>query len=138
WSWWGFAKRLGILSLSLPPRRRPQDPAGRRPAVEVSGDPSPNHYRAWTSGDCSVAVVEIAAFGEESLVQVAGTTLHEMGHVLADVSVGHGAEWKRACERLGLRRAMARYVLAAMVPKVRAKRVRLIAALVDAGRHSWQ
>src|SRR5437868_10589189 len=65
------------------------------------------HYRAWANGGGPVEIVEIAAAGEESLVQVAGTTLHELGHVLAGWGTGHGAEWKRACERLGLRRALA-------------------------------
>src|SRR5947208_3595044 len=65
------------------------------------------HYRAWVNGVGPAEVVEIAAAGEESLVQVAGTTLHELGHVLAGWGAGHGADWKRACERLGLRRALA-------------------------------
>jgi hypothetical protein len=38
------------------------------------------HYSAWANGVSPVEVVEIAAAGKESLVQVAGTTLHELGH----------------------------------------------------------
>ncbi|MCW2904065.1 MAG: hypothetical protein JWO67_6330, partial [Streptosporangiaceae bacterium] len=34
------------------------------------------HYSAWANSVGHVEVVEIAADGEESLVQVAGTTLH--------------------------------------------------------------
>ena len=50
------------------------------------------HYSAWANGVGPVEVVEIAAAGEESLVQVAGTTLHELAHVLAGWGGGHGSE----------------------------------------------
>jgi hypothetical protein len=92
------------------------------------------HHRAWANGVGPVEVVEIAAAGEESLVQVAGTTLHELGHVLASWGAGHGAEWKRACERLGLRRALAAgqcYLMASMAPEIRAEVARLVEGLVD-------
>jgi hypothetical protein len=92
------------------------------------------HYQAWANGHGPVEVVEIAAAGEESLVQVAGTTIHELGHVLAGWDAGHGPGWKKACERLGLRRAVAsgqRYLLASMAPEIRCEVVRLIAGLVD-------
>jgi hypothetical protein len=92
------------------------------------------HYGAWAAEDGSVEVVEIAATGEESLVQVAGTTLHELGHVLAGWGAGHGAGWKKACGRLGLRRAVAAgqaYCLAAIAPEIRSEVVRLIGGLVD-------
>src|SRR5205807_10027597 len=61
------------------------------------------HYSAWANGVGSVEVVEIAAAGEESLVQVAGTTPHELGHVLAGWRAGHRADWQRACQPLALR-----------------------------------
>ena len=51
--------------------------------------------------------VEISAFGQESWLQVAGTTIHELGHVLAGWNAGHDRDWKAACERLGLRRIKA-------------------------------
>lgn len=92
------------------------------------------HFQAWANGIGPVEVVEIAATGEESLVQVAGTTIHELAHVLAGPGAGHGAEWKRACERLGLRRAMAagqRYLLASIAPEIRAEVARLVEGLVD-------
>ena len=92
------------------------------------------HYSAWKAGDGAVEVVEVAATGEESLVQVAGTTIHELGHVLAGMGVGHGRGWKRACERLGLRCALAagqRYVLAALAPEIRSEVARLVAGMVD-------
>ncbi len=47
--------------------------------------------------------VEICAAGEESIVQLAGTTIHELAHVVAGWEAGHGNGWKEACERLGLR-----------------------------------
>ena len=92
------------------------------------------HYEAWANGVGPVEVVEIAAAGEESLVQVAGTTIHELGHVLAGWKAGHGPGWKSACERLGLRRAVAagqRYLLASMAPEIRTEVVGLIAGLTD-------
>lgn len=61
------------------------------------------HYEAWENGIGKVAVVEVAATAEESWIQLAGTTVHELGHVLAGWDAGHGANWKAAVERLGLR-----------------------------------
>jgi hypothetical protein len=92
------------------------------------------HFQAWAHGTGPVEVVEIAAAGEESLIQVAGTTLHELAHVLAGWEAGHGPDWKKACERLGLRRALAGgqcYLLAAMAPEIRTEVVGLVAGLVD-------
>lgn len=60
------------------------------------------HYGAWHSAGQSTAMIEIAATGEESATQLAGTTIHETAHVLAGPGAGHGAEWKAACYRLGL------------------------------------
>ena len=60
------------------------------------------HYGAWHAAGQSTALIEIAATGEESAIQLAGTTIHETAHVLAGPSAGHGAEWKAACRRLGL------------------------------------
>lgn len=62
------------------------------------------HYGAW---DNEHAMIEIAATGEENPVQLAGTTVHETGHVLAGLGAGHGKAWKEACYRLGLLDAMA-------------------------------
>lgn len=67
--------------------------------------------------------VEISAFGQENWVQVAGTTIHELAHVLAGPLAGHSKAWRDACERLGLRRAKAAgmaYCLAAFSPDIRA------------------
>ncbi len=80
-------------------------------------------YGSWQNGEPKpIDLVEICAFGEESLIQVAGTTIHEIGHVLAGPGTGHGKLWKDACRRLGLRCAKAagmRYSLAAFAPEIR-------------------
>src|SRR5436305_878844 len=74
------------------------------------------YYQAWKNGHPAAAeLVEIAASGEESPVQLAGTTIHELAHVLAGSKAGHGREWLKACEFLGLRKAKAagtRYTMA--------------------------
>lgn len=83
------------------------------------------YYHKWNGkGSAAPApFVEVCAFGQESWVQVAGTTIHELGHVLAGFSAGHDKEWKRSCERLGIRRVKAAgtaYCLAMFAPEVRA------------------
>lgn len=61
------------------------------------------YYGRWLTPDGQqVPFVEICSFSEESPVQLAGTTLHEMGHVLAGFGAGHSGAWKDACEQLGL------------------------------------
>lgn len=88
-------------------------------------------YNTWNEEH---ATVEIAASGEESWLQLAGTTIHEYGHVLAGQGAGHSSEWKNAAERLGLRRAMAsgmRYSLAALAPDVREAVERLARSISD-------
>lgn len=93
-------------------------------------------YQAWTAGpvkhvhgpQCvhgtAAPLVEICAFAEESLVQLAGTTIHELGHVLAGMGTGHSKAWLTACKRLGLRSIKAagtRYQSAMFVPALRAR-----------------
>jgi hypothetical protein len=63
-------------------------------------------YDAWQSEE-DYALLEICAFGEESLVQLVGTTIHELAHCLAGVATGHGNRWKSACRALGLTRSQA-------------------------------
>lgn len=81
------------------------------------------YFDAWKNGDESKAdLVEIGASGEESAVQLAGTTLHELGHVVAGYGQGHSPVWKEACDTLGLRCAMAagmQYHLSAFHPGIR-------------------
>ncbi len=66
------------------------------------------YYNKWRGAGApgSAPFVEICAFGQSSALQIAGTTLHELGHVL-EHGAGHNGVWKAACERLGLRCAMA-------------------------------
>lgn len=89
-----------------------------------SGTRGVTFYSRWKKAGQTDAVpfVEVSAFGQESWVQVAGTTIHELGHVLAGWSAAHGKDWKAACERLGLRRIKAagtRYCLAMFAPDLR-------------------
>lgn len=60
-------------------------------------------YNRWKANGAVVPFVEIAAFGQSSWVQLAGTTLHELGHVLAGFGAGHSKAWRASCEALGLR-----------------------------------
>lgn len=80
-------------------------------------------FRSWKNGvPGELPLVEVCALAEEGAVQLAGTTIHEMGHVLAGPGAGHGKVWKQACQRLGLRAARAagmRYTLAALAPEIR-------------------
>lgn len=60
------------------------------------------YYDAWGKPDSKAPFVEVCAFGQESIVQLAGTTIHELGHVLAGWGAGHGPQWIDACAKLGL------------------------------------
>lgn len=61
------------------------------------------YYDRWQNGEPKPApLVEIAAFGEESWIQLAGTTIHELGHVIAGSLAGHSKEWKDKCAEIGL------------------------------------
>ncbi len=88
-----------------------------------SGARGVTYYDAWAAGNASAApLIEICAFNEESLVQLAGTTIHELGHALAGKGKGHGKEWREACYHLGLRRMKAagtHYIAALFAPKLR-------------------
>lgn len=57
------------------------------------------YYGAWSG---QTEFVEICAIGEESPLQLAGTTIHELAHVLAGHKAGHGSDWKRRAADLGL------------------------------------
>lgn len=61
---------------------------------------------AWENGS-SHDFLEISAANEESFIQLAGTTIHELSHTLAGCEAGHGKAWKAACAVLGLRHAEA-------------------------------
>lgn len=85
-------------------------------------------YNAWKHTHAceehpATDLIEICALGEESWVQLAGTTIHELGHALAGWGAGHGKDWKEACAILGLRRVHAagtHYLLANFDPRIRA------------------
>ena len=66
------------------------------------------YFKAWAKGEPEpVDFVTVCANGEESVIQLVGTTIHELGHSLAGVGQGHGQAWKEACGKLGLRQAYA-------------------------------
>lgn len=67
-----------------------------------SGTRGITFFGRWKAGETERPFVEISAFGQSSIVQLTGTTIHELGHVLAGWGAGHGKEWHGACERLGL------------------------------------
>ena len=83
------------------------------------------YFGGWENGggpEAPHAFVEICAFCEADPVQLAGTTLHEIAHVLAGHQAGHGAGWKETCNKLGLRSAKAagmQYCMAAFDPPLR-------------------
>ncbi len=82
------------------------------------------YYNAWSAPghDDKRPLIEICAFCERDRVQVAGTTIHEIGHVIAGFEAAHGKDWKDACERAGLRRIKAAgtdYVMSMIVPELR-------------------
>jgi hypothetical protein len=64
------------------------------------------YFEAWQKGRPH-DFLEVCATGEESPVQLAGTTIHELAHCLAGRRAGHGPDWKRACQALGLTVAQA-------------------------------
>lgn len=65
------------------------------------------YYNKWGKADGKVPFVAINALHQVSLVQLAGTTIHELGHVLGGWDAGHGPDWHAACEKLGLRKIKA-------------------------------
>lgn len=89
----------------------------------INGVRGLTYYGKWKPGKSDpVPFVEVSAFGQESWVQLAGTTIHELGHVLAGWGAGHGPDWKAACGRMGLRKIKAAgtaYCLANFEPDLR-------------------
>lgn len=92
-------------------------------------------YEAWENGVGTVDVVEIAATGEESWIQLAGTIVHELGHVLTGKGHGHDAAWRDLAKSLGfqIRPAAAGqvYRLAMFRPALRLEIQALAASLSD-------
>lgn len=67
----------------------------------VDGVRGVTYYDRWNRPDGTAPFVELSAFVQESIVQLVGTTIHELGHCIAKGD-GHGKGWHEACERLGL------------------------------------
>ena len=67
----------------------------------MAGTRGVTFFQAWKSGETH-DFVEICATGEQSDVQIAGTTIHELAHVLAGPTAGHDSDWKASCKMLGL------------------------------------
>lgn len=64
------------------------------------------YFESWEDGQ-KCDLIEVCAFGEESSVQLAGTTIHELAHAVAGYAAGHGSAWKTAASKMGLIRANA-------------------------------
>lgn len=80
------------------------------------------YFNKWQKPGTETPFIEVCAFGQESLVQLAGTTIHELAHALSGAGNGHNAVWKDNCAKLGLRLAMAqgmRYCMANFAPDLR-------------------
>ncbi len=56
---------------------------------------------SWSLNNQQVGFINISAKAEESLIQLVGTTIHELGHI-ASAAKGHGKKWKAVCNLLGL------------------------------------
>lgn len=115
-------------------RLNEEDRAKLRPFKLVYGAGSPmlrgvTYFSAWSNGEPEPEeMVEICAFGESNPVQLAGTTIHEIGHVLAGLGAGHQKGWVEACEKLGLRRIHAAgtyYQPAMFAPDIRSQLAKL-------------
>ena len=99
------------------------------------------HYDAWENGVGRVDVVEVAATAQESFVQLAGTTVHELAHVAAGFGSGHGREWKDAAVKLGFtirpEAAGQVYRLAMFTPSLRNK-IYALAGEIGDGHPAFQ
>jgi len=99
------------------------------------------YFGSWTAPDgATVDLVEIAAAVQEDWRQLAGTVLHEIGHVIAGPMAGHSPEWADSAEALGFqKRPMAagqHYSLALFTRGMRDALVALVSSLTD-GRPSF-
>jgi hypothetical protein len=107
-------------------------------------------YGAWHHGDNDdggqngggrVDIVEVAATGQESWVQLAGTVIHELAHVLAGHAAGHSTAWKDTAVALGftMRPAAAGqvYHLAMIEPTIR-RAVHELAQRIGDGRPEFR
>jgi hypothetical protein len=94
-----------------------------------------------SGGGGRVDIVEVAATGQESWVQLAGTVIHELAHVLAGPAAGHSTAWKDTAVALGftMRPAAAGqvYHLAMIEPTIR-RAVHALAQRIGDGRPEFR
>jgi hypothetical protein len=94
-------------------------------------------YQVWENGVGKVDVIEIHATGEESWVQLAGTVIHELGHVLTGHGHGHDVTWKDSAKALGFTKrpeaAGQVYRLALIRPTLRYAIAELARQIADGG-----
>lgn len=124
-----YVQEIAKLAIELAPDLTPSERAGLCAIKLVYGAGSTGlrgvtYYQRWKGKgqEAPAPFVEICAFGQSHWVQIAGTTLHELGHVLAGHEAGHGPAWKLACRRLGLRSVKAagtEYHWANFAPRLR-------------------
>ena len=97
------------------------------------------YHGVWHGHDGEPAdLIEICSLGQESHVQLAATTIHELAHVVT-FGDGHGKVWKEATMRLGFARKLKvgqQYRLADFGPALRHAIAALVARLGD-GRPDW-
>lgn len=91
-------------------------------------------YQAWKNSVGTVDLIEVAASGEENWIQLAGTTIHELAHVISGAEAGHGPDWKTDAVRLGFRvkpKVGQTYTLAMFPPKLRSALYELASTVSD-------
>ena len=104
-----YIKQVAALATAkLPAKQRHKLDAQLTYSMGRPGLRGVTYFGAWKNGgNVAVPFVEVCAAGEQDAIQLAGTTIHELGHVLAGVNAGHSKAWKDACDRLGLLKATA-------------------------------
>lgn len=99
------------------------------------------YFQQWENGVGTVDVVEMAAATEENWVQLLGTEVHELAHVLAGPLAGHGPVWKDYGQRLGFRLAPEaagqQYRLAQFPTELREQAHRLAQFVADGKPARW-
>lgn len=122
-----FIDRVAAIAISKLPE---SDDKRRLQAIKLvygageSGTRGITYFNRWRANGASepVPFVEVSAFNQRDPIQLAGTTIHELGHVLAGWQAGHRKPWHMACDALGLRNIKAagtNYVMAMFAPDIR-------------------
>lgn len=108
-----YIQRVANIAIDRLPRQEDQV---RLRAIKLTYGAGPEgvrgitYFQRWKGApDASepLPFVGINAMCQDDPIQLAGTTIHELGHVLAGWGAAHGPDWKAACEALGLRRIKA-------------------------------